>query len=93
MISMLPCFEYITRSLSLLYLEEIKLIVIVNLIFHLSDFLRLFMISFKYSLILLRYFLTNSVFLLPLLLYSIKLLFQNLPNINNNLLLNAHKDF
>ena len=94
MISMLPCFEYITRSSSLLYLEEIKLIVVVNLIFHLSDFLRLFMISFKYDLILLRYFLTNSVFLLPLLLYSIKLLLQNLPNINNNLLLlNAHKDF
>ena len=38
-----------------------ELISIVNWIFHLSDFLRSFMISFKYDLILLKYSLTNSV--------------------------------
>ena len=50
------------------------LIAIANLIFHVSDFLRLFVISFKYDLILLRYFSTDYVlFLLPLLSYSILL--------------------
>ena len=39
-------------------------------IFHVSDFLRLF-ISFKYSQILLRYASTDGVFLSPLLLHSI----------------------
>ena len=60
-------FECITCFL-LLSFEEIKLIVIVNWIFHKSDFLRLFMISFKYDLILLRKFSTDSfLFLSPLL--------------------------
>ena len=35
---------------SLMYLEEIKLIVIDNWIFQVSDFLRLFLIYFKYCL-------------------------------------------
>ena len=51
------------QSLSL-SIEGIKLFVTVNWIFHLSDFLRLFMISFRYGLILLRYSSTNSVLFL-----------------------------
>ena len=52
-------------------MEEIKLFV--------SDFLRLFMMSFKYGLILLRYFSTDSIlFLSPLLSYSIQLILQKL---------------
>ena len=78
MVYLLSLFECITGSSSLC-LEEIKVIAIVNLIFHVSDFLRLFMISFKYGLILLRYFSTDSVlFPSPLLSYSIKLLLQKL---------------
>ena len=70
MISMLSLFECITHSSSL-SLEK-KLVAIVNGIFQVSDFLRFFMISFKYDLILLRYYSTVSVsFLLPSLLYSI----------------------
>ena len=64
-------FERITRF-SLLPLEEIKFIAIVNSIFHVSDFLRLFMMSFKRGLILLRYSSIDSVlFLSPLPSYSI----------------------
>ena len=63
--------EYIACSPSL-SLEETKLIAIVNWIFHVSDLLRSFIMSFKYGLILLRYSLTDSVlFLSPLLSYSI----------------------
>ena len=51
---MLSLFECITRS-SPLSVEEIKLFVIVNWVFNVSDFLRLFMISFKYGLMLLRW--------------------------------------
>ena len=48
-----------------------KLIAIVNWIFHISDFLRSFMMSFKYGLILLRYSSIDRIlFLSPLLLYS-----------------------
>ena len=49
---------------------------IVNRIFHVTEFLRLFMVNFKYGLILLsRYSPTDSVlFLSLLLLYSILLL-------------------
>ena len=32
-------------------MEEIKLFAIVNLLFHVPDFLRLFMMSFKYGLL------------------------------------------
>ena len=68
---MLSLFECITRF-SLLTLEGIKLIAIVNSIFHVSDFLRLFMMSFKCGLILLRYSSIDSVlFLSPLPSYSI----------------------
>ena len=52
-------------------MEEIKLFAIVNWIFHMSDFLGLFMMPFKYGLILLRNSSTDSVlFLLLLLFYS-----------------------
>ena len=47
--SMLSLFECITRFSSL-SIEEIKLFAIVNWIFHVSDFLRLFIMSFKYIL-------------------------------------------
>ena len=67
---MLLLFECITCSSSL-PLEEIELIAIVNWNFHVSDFLRLFMMSFKYGLILLRYSSTDVLFLSPLLSYSI----------------------
>ena len=70
MISILSLFECITRSSSL-FLEEIKLIATVNWVFHESEFLRLFNMSFKYHLILLKYSSTDSVFLSSLLLYSI----------------------
>ena len=71
MISMLWPFECITRSSSL-SMEEIKLFAIVSWIFHVSGFFRLFMVSFKCGLILLRYSSANSVlFLSPLLSYSI----------------------
>ena len=67
MISMLSLFECITCSSSL-SLEEIKLIAVVNCISNVSDFLRLFMMSFKYGVILLRYSSTDKVlFPLPLL--------------------------
>ena len=75
MIALLLC---ITHSSSL-PLEETKLVAIVNWIFHVSDFFRLFMMSFKYGLILLIYSLTESVlFLSPLVSYSIQFLLQKL---------------
>ena len=53
-------------------LEKIKLIAIVNRIFHVSDFLRLLMVSFKYGLISSWYYLIDRIlFLSPLLSYSI----------------------
>ena len=61
MISILSLFDCITWSSSLPS-EEIKLVAIVNWIFHVSGILRSFMISFKYRLILLRYSSTDSVF-------------------------------
>ena len=68
MISLLSLFECITRSSSL-PLKEIKLIAIVNLGFHVSDF---FMMFFKYGLIILRYSSIDCVLFLPSLLsYSI----------------------
>ena len=47
MISLLLLFECIIRSSSLLTLEEVTLIDMVNWIFHALDFLRLFVISFR----------------------------------------------
>ena len=67
MISMLPLFKCMTRSLSL-SIEDIKLFAIANWIFDVLDYLRLFMMSFKYGIILLRYYSTDSVFILS---YSI----------------------
>ena len=60
--------------------RETKLLAIVNgTTFPVSDFLRLFMISFNYDLVLPRYSSTDSVLLLsPLLSYSIYLLLQNI---------------
>ena len=64
---MLSFFECITRSSSL-SLEDIKLIAIVNWFFHVSYFLRSFMIFFRYGLNLLTCSTTNSVFFLSPLL-------------------------
>ena len=75
---MLSLFVCITRS-SLSSKEEIKLFAVANLIFHVSDFLRLSKMSFKYYLIWLKYSLTDSaLFLSLLLLYYISLLVQKL---------------
>ena len=63
MISMLSLFECITHSLSL-SIQETKLFAIGNSIFHVSYFLRLLMMSFKYGLILLRYSSTDSLLFL-----------------------------
>ena len=76
MISMLSLVEFSTCSSSL-SMKEIKLFAIANWLFHMSDFLRLFM-SFKYGLILLSilqlmvfYFtVTSTLTLSLLLLYS-----------------------
>ena len=79
MISLMPLFDCITRSL-LLHLEDIKLIAIITWIFCVSGSFRLFMISIKYGLILLRYSSNDSVLFLSLLpSYSIQLLLQKLP--------------
>ena len=79
MISILSIFECVTWSSSLSSLEEVKLIFIVCWIFHVSDFLRSFMISYKSGVILWRYSWTDRVlFSSLLLLYSIKLLLQKL---------------
>ena len=59
MISMLSLF--VLDALHHYLLEEIKLIAIINWIFHVSDFLRIFMMSFKYGLISSRYSLTDTV--------------------------------
>ena len=62
--------------------EEVKLSAIINWIFHVSDFLRSFMMSFKYVRILLRYPSTDYVlFLSSLLSYSIQLLLQKVPTL------------
>ena len=67
MISMLSLFECIIY-VSSVSSEDIKLIVIIHWIFHVSDLFRLSMISFKYGLILSRYSLSDNVLLLlPLL--------------------------
>ena len=63
---MLSLFECITFSSSL-SMEVIKLFAIANWIFYVPDFIRLFMISFKYGLTLLRYSSTDSVLFLSVL--------------------------
>ena len=47
----------------MLFIFRKKLIATGTLIFHVSDYLRLFIIFFKTGVILLRYFLTDSVLL------------------------------
>ena len=86
--------HFISRSSSSSSLQKIKLIVVVNLIFHVFDFFRSTMISFIDALILLRYSSPDSVFISPLHLYSIWLLLQNfLPwLVYNNLLPHTKKD-
>ena len=49
-------------------LEDVDLIGVFKWIFDVSKFLRLFMVSFNYGLILLRYFLVDSVLFLSALL-------------------------
>ena len=63
MISMLGLFECITCSSSL-SIKKIKLFTIFNRIFYVSDFLKLFIMSFKCGLILLRYSSTDSILFL-----------------------------
>ena len=63
MVSMLSLVECITHSSSL-FIKEIKLIAIVSWIFHVSGFLGLFMMSYKYGLTSLSYFSSDSVWFL-----------------------------
>ena len=79
-IFMLSLFECITCSSSV-SLWKAKLIAIVSWTIYVSGFLRSFLISFKYQLILLRYSSTDNCYYkkkLPLLVY-------------NNLVLHAQK--
>ena len=79
---MLTLFDCIRHSSSISPLEEIKLIVIVNWIFHVWNVLRSFMIYFKYGLTLLRHSSTDSVlFPSPLFSYSKWLMLQKLPTL------------
>ena len=58
-------------------MEEIMLLVVVNRIFHVPVFLSVFMISFEYELILLKYSSADSVlFLSPLTSNAIQFLLQ-----------------
>ena len=70
---------------SSLSLKDIKLIPIVNYIFHVSDFFHIsFVTLFRYGIILLTYFSIDSVLFLSLLpWYSIQLLFQKLPTLTD----------
>ena len=70
MIYMLQLFECITCSSSL-SLKKIRLFAMANWLFHVPNFLRLFMMSFQYGLILKRYCSTAVLFLSLVLLYSI----------------------
>ena len=70
LISILSLFEYITYFSSLC-MEQINLFDFISLNFQVSSLFRLFMISFKYGLTLLRYYSTGSAsFWSPLLSYS-----------------------
>ena len=91
MIYMLSLFECITNSSSLTSLEEVKLIVIVNWIFHVLHYFRPFMMSFKYCLISIRYSTTDSVSFLSEWLLCIFVHFEHfctllliLPNISRS---------
>ena len=57
---MLSLFEFITRCSSS-SMVELKLVAIVSSFSNVSDFLRLFMMPFKYGLILLRYYSGDNV--------------------------------
>ena len=64
---MLSLFECITCSSSF-SMEELKSFAIANWNFYMSVFLRLFMMSSKYGLILLKYSSADSVLFVSLLL-------------------------
>ena len=95
-ISILSLFEWFTCSASLSMMEEVKSFAIVNLIFHGWDFLRLFMMSFKYGLILLRY--SSAIRVLFLSPFYFRVQYNFCPEnyflwlVYNNLLLHAQKD-
>ena len=66
------CYHFLNALHAIhISMEELKLFAIINWIFHVSDFLRLFVMSFKYRLILLRHFLTDCVLFLSPLLFNI----------------------
>ena len=78
-ISMLSILECIVR-VSLVSLEDKKLIATVNRIFYSPLVLRSFIMLLKYGLIFTRYSSIDSVLsLLPLLSYSMSLLLKELP--------------
>lgn len=63
MIYLLSIFECLTHYSSL-FLKEIKLIDIANLIFHASDFFESIPVSLNYGLFSLKYFPTDTALLL-----------------------------
>ena len=87
-ISILSLSEFITRSSSLSSLGEIKSMVIVNWIFHVSDCLRLFIMSLRYGLIISRYSSIDRVLFLSLLLLFTPLIDNFCYNLNICILLN-----
>ena len=90
---MLLLFDYITRSSSL-SLEEVKLSAIVNWIFHVSDFLGIFIIFFNFIKILFKWWWLNSIKVTFINYYSKNyliywfitiffLMLKKVPNISN----------
>ena len=83
MTSMLSLFKYITHSSSI-FLEEIKLIAIVNWIFHGSGSRRSFIKSFKYGLVLLTDFYSVTItFIFDVIWLVITFLLKESLNISN----------
>ena len=78
---------------SSLSMEERKLFTIANRVFHVSYFLKICVMSFKYGLILLRYSSADRVlFLVSLLLYCYSKNYLPLLVYNNCLFLHVKKD-
>ena len=85
---------WITHSLSL-SLEELKLIAVVNWILHVSGFLKSFLMSFKYGLILSRYSSFDCVLFISLYFHIQHNCYSKnrlLSLVCNNLLLHSQKD-
>ena len=83
---MLSLFECIKGSSWSVSLKEIKFIVLVNWVFYVADFLRLFMVLSKYDLISTRYSLLDRVlFLSPITILSFRppTTFHGIGNIVN----------